>query len=224
MNFLALCKATRELAGISGTGPTTTVGQTGEMGRVVNWVRQSWLDIQSLHKSWSFLYHDFSFTTTQSIGDYSLTAAGLTDLNVLDMKSLRCQRTDMGYQNRQFMEDWDWSNFRDMYRFNNLIEGRPIRFSVDPKDKSICLAAIPDAAGYTISGRYWIRPIALTLDTDTPAIPEYHHMLIPYWALSKYAGFEAAPESKQEALENKARMLSALESDQLPDISVGGQF
>lgn len=221
MTFLELCQSTRELAGIAGTGPSTTVGQSGEMLRLVNWVKKSWVDIQNLHQSWNFLLADLSFTTTAGKGDYSLAEIGASDLKRLDKTSLRCQMTSMGYANRQFMEEWDWIDFRDMYRFNNLVQGRPIRFSVDPKDKALCLAAIPDAGGYTITGRYWTRPVTLAADADVPAMPEQFHMLIVYWALSKYAGYESAAEVKQEAAENVARLRSALEIDQLPDITIG---
>ena len=147
-----------------------------------------------------------------------------SNLRMLDDTSLRCQQTSMGYQNRQFMETWDWMSFRDVYRFNNLVEGRPIRYAVDPVNKNVCLAAIPDAIGYTITGRYWTQPVALVNDTDVPAIPDQYHMLIVYWALSKYAGYEAAMEVKQEALENKGKLLSALESDQLPSMYLGSSF
>jgi len=224
VNNLELCQSLRELAGIRGTGPSTVVGQTGEMLRVVNWIKKSWVDIQNLHKSWTFLINDLAFTTAASKGDYTLADMNASNLRQLDLKSLRCEITSMGFRNRQFMEDWDWDQFRNLYRFNNLTEGRPIRFSVDPKDRSLCLAAIPDATGYTITGRYWSKPIEFTADADVPAIPEQYHMLIVYWALSKYAGYESAPEAKQEALENKARMLSALEADQLPDVEIGSEF
>lgn len=224
MTYLELCQSVRELAGIRGTGPTSVVSQTGEMLRVVNWVSKSWLDIQNLHKSWSFLIKDFSFTTTASKGDYSLSDMSLTDLRVIDKDSLRCEVTASGFQNRQFMEPWDWDAFRNLYRFNNLVEGRPIRFAVDPKDKTMCLAMIPDSIGYTITGRYYKRPVVLSADSDTPEIPSEYHMLIVYWALSKYAGYEAATEVKQEALENKGRLLAALESDMLPDMTLETAF
>ena len=223
-NFLQLCQATRELAGLAGTGPTTTVAQTGELKRLVNWVAQSWIDIQNLHKTWNFLITDLSFTTTASKGDYTLAEMLASDLRMLDESSLRCQQTSLGYQNRQFMDPWDWVHFRDLYRFNNLVEGRPTRFAVDPQTKSLSLASIPDAAGYTITGRYWKKPVALVADTDTPIISSEYHMLIVYWALSKYAGYEAAMEVKQEAGENRAKLLSALENDQLPPMEVGGAF
>lgn len=224
MTFLEICQRTRELAGIAGTGPTTTVNQTGEMGRLVNWVKQSWIDIQNLQQTWNFMLTDLSFTTVQGQGDYTLANMNASTLRKLDGESLRCEVTASGYQNRQFLEKWDWAQFRDMYRFNTLTPGRPVRFAVDPKNKSVCLAATPDATGYTITGRYWTQPVTLAADADVPAMPEQFHMLIAYWALSKYAGYEAATEAKQEAMENTARLLNALSVDQLPDMLLGGSF
>lgn len=221
MNFLEICQKTRELAAISGVGPSTTVGQSGEMSRIVNWVAQSWLEIQGLHKTWNFLAKDFSFTTMEGKGDYTLAEAGVPDLMLWDKYSLRCQRTDLGFVNRQFMEDWDFVPFRDTYRFNNMVQGRPIRFAIDPKDKSILIAAIPNGEGFTVTGRYWSKPVAFVNDYSVPAMPDQHHMLIAYWALSKYAGYEAATEAKQEAMENKPRLLTMLENDQLPEITLG---
>lgn len=221
MDFLALCKRTRELAGIAGTGPVTVVGQVGELGRLVNWVAKSWIDIQNLHKTWNFLITDLSFQTVASQGDYTLSDMSASTMRQLDMDSLRCQTVSIA--DRQFMEPWDWTAFRDVYRFNNLTEGRPIRFAVDPKNKNLCLAAVPDGI-YTITGRYYSKPVELTVDADVPNIPDEYHMLIPYWALSKYAGYEAAPEAKQEAIENMGKLMAALVADQLPGITIGGGF
>ena len=72
MNFLEITKRTRELAGIAGTGPTTTLSQTGEMGRLVNWVKQSWIDIQNLHQTWNFMLTELSFATVAAQKDYTL--------------------------------------------------------------------------------------------------------------------------------------------------------
>lgn len=222
MNFLELCVRTRELAGIAGSGPSTTVAQTGELLRVVHWVQSSWIDIQNLHRNWNFLYKDFSFSTVQGQGEYAPTQIGASDLKVYDMTTLRCQETAKGYVDRQFMDEWDFFDFRDTYRYTTLNPGRPIRFAVDPKDKSLWMDGIPDSVGYTITGRYWSKPVPLVADTDIPAMPEDFHMLIPYWALSMYAGYEAASEAKQEANERKPPLLSALRNDQLPDLLVGG--
>lgn len=224
MNFLELCQRTRELAGISGVGPSSTQAQSGEMLRVVHWVQSSWIDIQNLHKNWNFLYKDFSFSTTEGKGEYTPLEMGAQYLRMMDEATLRCYRTDMGILNRQFMDRWEFSAFRDTYRYNTLVQNRPTRFAVDPKDKSLWVASIPDASPYTIEGRYWSRPVALANDSDVPAMPDEYHMLIPYWALSKYAGLEAAPEAKAEAEQNKTPLLSALRNDQLPEMTLGGSM
>ena len=142
----------------------------------------------------------------------------------LDPESLRCEITATGYTSRQFMEPWDYTEFRDAFRFNTLNTGRPNFFTIEPRNKSLLLADTPDATGYTITGRYWRTPVTLAADADEPAMPEQFHMLIAYWALSKYAGYMSAPEAKQEAAENTARLLNALSVDQLPDLSLGSSF
>lgn len=221
MTFLELCQRTRELAGITGVGPASVTGQTGEMLRIVHWVQSSWTDIQNLHRNWNFLHKDLSFVTVDGQGEYSLADMGASDLRMFDLGTLRCHETAKGYADTQFLTDMDFYALRDTYRFTSRTSGRPMRSAIDPKDKSLWLDSIPDATGYTITGRYWTKPVSLSANEDAPAMPEEYHMLIVYWALSKYAGLEAAPEAKQEALENKAPLLSALRNDQLPDMYLG---
>lgn len=222
MTYIELCRQVRELAGITGTGPASTVGQSGELLRVVNWVKSSWVDIQNIHTSWNFLLEDLSFTTVAAQGDYTPAQMGASNLRKLDVESMRCH-TQPDLSDQQYLYSNDWAAFRDVYRYNRQTSGRPIQFAVEPRTKSVCLAAIPDGA-YTVTGRYWSKPVELAADGDAPAMPSEFHMLIVYWALSKYAGYEAAPEVKQEAESNRARILASLEADQLPGICLEGAF
>jgi hypothetical protein len=72
MTFLDIVKRTRQECGIAGDGPTTTVGQTREMKRLVDWVSQSYVEIQNEHEDWAFMRKSFSFLTqhgtTQTAG------------------------------------------------------------------------------------------------------------------------------------------------------------
>jgi hypothetical protein len=79
------------------------------------------------------------------------------------------------------------------------------------------LGAVPDAV-YTAYGDYYRKAVSLAVSADTPAMPSQFHMAIVYRALMKYAGFDAAPEVKQEAIENYKMLMQALERDQLPDV------
>ena len=71
LNFLQLCQKLRQEAGISGSGPLTTVNQTGELYRVVDWVQQSYNDIQEKHDDWNFLRFTFNLPLTIGQSVYS---------------------------------------------------------------------------------------------------------------------------------------------------------
>lgn len=219
MTFLELCQRTRELAGISGTGPTAVTNQTGEYLRVVNWVRQSWIDIQNRHAHWDFLRDEFTFQTVVGQQAYTLAQMGATDLReVSKTDTARCYLTATGIGDEQYLVPWwDWHVFRDTYKYGLQTNARPVVFSIEPNTKSMHLGSIPDDI-YTVTGIYYKRAVSLTAASDVPALPEQYHEIIVYRALSKYAGYEAAPEVKQEALENYSQLLSDLSDDQLPKV------
>ena len=79
-----------------------------------------------------------------------------------------------------------------------------------------------EVAGYTITGDYFKVASELAATTDIPALPTQFHMAIVYRAILKYAGFEAAPEAKQEAKENYGPLIAALSADQLPEMMLAG--
>lgn len=199
---------------------TTTVGQTGVNLRVVNWVKNAWMDLQSLHQDWYFLRQDLAFSSSDN-QSYTLSVMAATDLRMVDKESLRCYLTADGVANEQHLLWYDWDEFRNTYLFGSRQPGRPIAFSVDPATKTLWLNSIP-GAGYTLSGYYWRNPVVLSANADVPAMPSQYHMLIVYRALMKYAGFEAAAEAKAEAVENYRPMLRAMEFDQLPRVRMGG--
>lgn len=102
-NFLQLCQKLRQEAGIAGNGPLTTVGQSGELGRLVDWIQQGYNDIQEKHEDWDFLRYDFSLPLTigQSIYPRNINGTNPSDTtsyplsNIVDLAnwredSLRC--------------------------------------------------------------------------------------------------------------------------------------
>jgi hypothetical protein len=99
--------------------------------------------------------------------------------------------------------------------------GRPLVFSVDPANKSVLLGPIPDITDYTLRGKYWTKSIVLAADADIPACPDEYHMVIVYRALMKYAGYEAASEVKQAAVEEYSHLIRALEHNQLDAVGFG---
>lgn len=226
MTFLEIVQEVARLCGGT-TAPTTTVSQTGESLRFVNWVIRSWEDIQNMHVNWHFLRRPLSFTTSSSQSYTTAVMDATYPIHQLDYDSLRIYTTATGVSDEQHLEHIvSWDEFRDRYLFGARATGRPQYYSVDPSDKTLYLNSNP-GTGYTIVGNFFRTPILWAAATDaalTPAMPSNFHMLVVYRAMLKYAGYEAAAEAKQEAAENFAPMLGALRRDQLPRIRVGREL
>lgn len=221
MNFLELCQFVREQADLNGTGPTTVVGQTGEMGLVVRWTAQAWADIERRHQHrWNFLRKPLQFNTVQGQQEYTLAQMSAADLSALDVNSLRTYRAAAGISDEMYLVEWDWQEFYDTYLYGAQSQGRPFVFAVNPQNKALNVGSVPDDV-YTIRGWYYRRPALPTQDTDVPAWPADMHELVAYRALVKYANFDAAPEVRQSFADEYRIMMDQLESDQLPKIGLG---
>jgi hypothetical protein len=77
-------------------------------------------------------------------------------------------------------------------------------------------------ASFVIDVHRYTNPVAMAADTDTPAMPSEHHMLIVWRALMLYAGFDEAGGLFQHANANYKRMLEAATQYQQPDVQWGG--
>lgn len=87
--FLGLVQRLRQESGASGTGPVSTIGQTGELNRMVNWINDAWMDIQSLHQNWQFLRSTCSFPTVNAQAIYSPVQCNASDLGMWDLETFR---------------------------------------------------------------------------------------------------------------------------------------
>ncbi len=221
MTKLELCQRLRQEAGISGTGPAATTGQTGEMLRVVTWVDDAYRDVQNLHQMWEFLRSDFSFPTVASTQTYTRAAANLADLKRWKLDSMRVYLTSTGVTDEQRIDFVPWADFRDVYLYaaNRSNTGRPVKFTVKP-DKSLMFWPTPDAI-YTVVGEYWKLADVLADNSDEPLFDEDFHMVIVWHAIRYYGAFEAAPEKFSFGMSEYERLMSQLCTDQLPQMSMG---
>jgi hypothetical protein len=78
VNFLQLVQRLRTETKASGSSITSVVNQTGEYGRLVDWVNDAWLDIQSEHTDWEWMRTTATFPTVTGRPVNTLTQIGLT--------------------------------------------------------------------------------------------------------------------------------------------------
>ena len=221
MNLLQLVNQTRTECGVTGPALVTVQNQTCESSRMVAWVQQAWIDIQTSKDDWLFLREPFTFNTVAQQWEYTAAQAGLTDFGNWKRDSFRCSSVGQNYGDEQLMNFMEWTTYRNLYRYANMRRtyARPVVVSITP-DKSLAFGSIPDQA-YVIDGEYYTQPVNLTLDTDTPGVPDRFHMIIVYRAMMYYAGYEAAPEVMARGEFEYRRLYSRLEIDQLPSITSG---
>ena len=74
MNFLDLCQRLVQETGIADEGPATVTGQTGDMGRIVNWINDAWLKIQSIRADWNWAWSTGTSTLTAATNTVTLPA------------------------------------------------------------------------------------------------------------------------------------------------------
>jgi hypothetical protein len=223
LTYLQMVQMLARRVGVAGTGPTTVVGQSGEAGRLVEWVNASWLDIQEQHEDWDWMRVETQFNTVAGQTIYTPTNCGVAaTLNKWRRDSFRTYIPATGYPSEVFLNFTDYNKFRDVYLFGSLrtSQTRPVIVSIAP-DKSVCLGPQPNDV-YTVVGEYYTLPLDLVNDTDVPAgIPASFHRLIIYRAMMMYGAYESAAEVYQEGQTEFNRMMMRLEINRQPEMTVG---
>ncbi len=221
MNFLQLVQRLRQEASVSGTNPTTTVGQTGETQRLVSWISTAWMDIQNEKFDWFFMRQPISFNTVVSQQSYTATQAGVSSFKNYKLDSFRQYRVSMGYSSEQRLNFLPYDTFRDMYQYGAMrtTSQMPVVFTVDFA-KNFLLGPIPDDI-YTVNGEGYALPTEFSNDTDRPTMPAEYHMAIVWRALMYYGQYEGAPEAYSHGQVEYARLLDRLTTDQMPALTFG---
>lgn len=228
MNFLQLVQRVRQECAVSGTGPSSVVDQTGMSLNLVNWTNDAWLEIQGMHDDWGWMRQPFKFDTVAGTGDYApasttntLTSNLLSDLRYWYRDTFRSQKKSIGESDEMWLVEWSYNTLRDTYRFNsnNSLQARPMVFAVDYNGKDIMLGPKPDDV-YEIIGDYQQLPTSMTANDDVPGLPEHLHMLIVFKAMISYGLYESAPEVIERGQLNFSRLMSQLEREQLPKVSL----
>ncbi len=223
MNFLNGVRRLRQECGIPGTGPITTLAQTGELKRLVDWYAQALIEIQLEEVYWQFLRSDFSFNTIANKQSYSYdTDIGITDYGHWRNDSFRIYQSSPS--NEIFLTQYNYNSFRDFYLYGTKATtySRPNSIAIAPDDSLVL--GLPPNDIYTVRGEYYKAPVEVALDDDIPILPERFHMIIVYAAMMKYGSFEAAAEVYNSGKELYRRYMSRMRSVEAPTITTGSSL
>lgn len=220
MTFLELCKRLRMESGMAGTGPVTVTGQTGEIGRVVDWVKSAYEDIQNLNASWNFLLQSFTFPTVAAKQDYSASDISITDLASWKADSDEDFTIYSSYSDESWLTLTDWSSFRQLYLFGSArsTTGRPSSLSVKP-NRALWLYPIPNAV-FTVTGQYY-RKDYLVADADEPLVPVDYQLAIVWKGLMYFAAYSAASDLYAHGDREYKNIIRKMRMTELPKITFG---
>jgi hypothetical protein len=207
MNYLQLAQELARKAGVSGT-PSAVEGQVGESLRLVNWVKQAWIDIQSSSRDWSFMWAESTAATT---------VAG-TAQYVLPVNCRSVMKETM-VLNGSYLSYIELAEFRARYRLLSET-GVPGVYTVSPDRSKVEVYPVPDAA-YSYQFDYYKIPTVLAASTDTPALAAHYHQAIVWLALKYYGEYEQDADVVSVGNAEYNKMLTAICNEFIPDLKVG---
>lgn len=227
MNFLAGVQRLCRECGVGNV--TTTINQSGEARRMVDWYNSAWMDIQGTRRDWGWMRASASFVTVDGQASYAIgTAAGEVGVSAASFgswvkDSFRSYLTASGTSAELFMGYMEYDDWRTIYQFSSArtTKSQPTRFTITPA-KAIGLGSVP-LVGYTVTGDYFACPTEMAADADIPSLPAHYHLAIVYRAMMMYGAFEAATEVYQRGASEFKLMMNRIENDRTPDITVGGE-
>lgn len=233
--FLEICQDVARECDLAGgdTVPTTVVGQSGELQKVVKWVIQAYKEIQNKSFEWRWMRVGFTFDTVADQDNYAytaitdvLTAAMITRFSTWrvsdwnDPPKYYLTANGVGSEGILIFQSWD--NFKFNYELGTQNNNAPTNITVNPQNE-IVLGAKPNDV-YTISGDYQrsIQTLDITDDDDVPDMPAAYHDLIMWGAVIKYGLSVSASEVVTKGQFYYGPLMAELEQNQLPPMTTAG--
>jgi len=207
---LELCQELAQEVGISGSGvPTTVVGQTGQLKKIVDFIKTADLRIQSMYIDWNFLWTQFSeaLSATQT----AVSAPTNPAVNQWDDESFYLDYNTDDYVR---LKGIDWYTYRDRYRQGTKTDDIPSMVVIKPNLDLIIEP--PCLTSYTLTGEYWAKPTAMTTNSATSSIPSHLHRIIIARAKMLFADHEEDDGMKLSAQSEFAEILADLKAAELP--------
>lgn len=231
--FLQLCKYTCRECGVAGgeSAISAVTSQTGELSRIVGWVKDASIEIDNRHTDWRYLRHGFTVNTVEDDDTYAYgDITDTTSSAVIDRFSHwflndfrdppKIFLTSSGVGTQNWMIWTPWENFKTIYRIGTQNSGYPVHITIDPQNR-IVIGPKPNGI-YTITGDYYRSAQVMDADDDVPEFPAQFHMLVVYRAMESYGFHESAPEVLAKGQKYGNRMMRALENNQKPAFRMAG--
>lgn len=251
MTFLEICKQVHRLIRpgpeLPGTVPTTTVGQTGVLGEIVEWVIRAYQDIQSEESEWTFMVGRGSLALSAATRTYALSAmtnsvptAGLAE-QVLPFKQRdggqygKIYLTASGVAAEQLCVYIPYEDWRGYFDRGTRQSGQPRYFTTRQGGALLEFDPTPDDS-YTFEIDFKYKPKLWTATSDGAldpvnyplhdgasgrGLPVNYHPVIAWRAVKYYAlTRQEASNLYQMADREEARLLEKMRREFVPSMGL----
>lgn len=190
MDYLELVRRLQSEAGVAGPAIASVLNQTGMSAKLVDWVQESWVEIQNMRPDWEFLRNEWGVNLTINKQDYNV----IDDLGLLTVKRFDPNdwRIEEFTTDRSRMTQLDYRRWREKYGPGVMSSGRPSELTFIT-NTNLRFNAIPDKV-YRVTAGGWMTAEELTDNADIPTMPADFHMAIVWKALEHYGFHESAAE------------------------------
>lgn len=224
--FLELAQGVARESGTTGTPPSSVIGQTGRLGKIVNWTAEAWLLVQNRHSNWRFLRKELPDTALTSSGTarYTPAAWNITDHAawITDEHSVTVYKQSEGVADEGEIAFIDWQSWRMMYDRGVQNGNRPVHYTISPAGE-LCFGPTPDAI-YVVRGEYRRAPQILSANEDVPICHErFHNIVVWRGVLLLGEHDEATVIAIASAAKKYAQYFNDLERDEGPRFGWGAE-
>ncbi len=206
-DFITMCKNVAQDAGLSGEINSVS-GNVGDLGRVVRYVRESCLAIESRWGDWKFNYKSGYVTTL---------GAGLSTYSAPE--DLHRWNKDRMYINGNKVPKHTVLEYHEFRGWPLQTVGTPAAVIIMP-DNALMFFPAPDSESI-FSADYYKMPAMLQENTDIPNIPQNYCPVVQAYALQAYAQYDASEELLVKAQQDISYWDALLENDQRPGGTYG---
>ncbi len=201
-DFLGMCKNVAQDAGLSGD-ISSVAANTGDLARVVRYVREACLAIESRWGDWKFNY---------KTGYSTMLGAGLSTYSAPE--DLHRWNKDRMYINGNKVPKHTVLEYHEFRGWPTQTAGTPAAVVIMP-DNALLFYPAPDSDS-TFTADYYKKPAILTENTDLPNVPQQYCPVIQAYALLSYAQYDASEELIVKAQGDISTWDALLENDQRP--------
>lgn len=221
MTFLQLCQKLARLSGTVDGLPsfTTTVGASGRLAKVVDFVSDAFVEIQNERSDWLFLIKEFSGPLTIGQSQYTAAQLAIADLGAWlpdtdDRNTVTLYDPAKGTADEGAIRQIGYDEWRRSYYIGSQTNNRPVAWAIAP-DGRICFGPAPDKA-YTFRAQYRRTPQVLAADADVPIIPAQFHNVIVGQAMLNMIDSDEAFEVLLPKAQREMTLKAPLVNDQTP--------